>query len=138
CTPAHHSPLLISFHSTRRPPRSTLFPYTTLFRSLLVQHRADRLRAHTAVHGRGHHHRLGLQLPQVLLHGEVVVEALLAAVGHGAGLVLAAVLVHEHHPPAVPGSGLEQRHHGLAHPRVPDGDDHLCVLVRLGHLAALG
>src|SRR5690606_41522873 len=83
CTPAHHSPLLISFHSTRRPPRSTLFPYTTLFRSLLVQHRADRLRAHTAVHGRGHHHRLGLQLPQVLLHGEVVVEALLAAVGHG-------------------------------------------------------
>src|SRR2546430_4773390 len=25
----------------RRPPRSTLFPYTTLFRSLLVRHQAD-------------------------------------------------------------------------------------------------
>src|SRR5260370_31666226 len=25
----------------RRPPRSTLFPYTTLFRSLFVQRRAD-------------------------------------------------------------------------------------------------
>src|SRR2546430_10049824 len=24
----------------RRPPRSTLFPYTTLFRSLAIQHRA--------------------------------------------------------------------------------------------------
>src|SRR2546422_3265683 len=28
----------------RRPPRSTLFPYTTLFRSLLVPLRAQRLR----------------------------------------------------------------------------------------------
>src|SRR3712207_6942135 len=26
----------------RRPPRSTLFPYTTLFRSEVVQHRCDR------------------------------------------------------------------------------------------------
>src|SRR5947207_7085362 len=25
----------------RRPPRSTLFPYTTLFRSVLGEHRAD-------------------------------------------------------------------------------------------------
>src|SRR2546425_5602702 len=25
----------------RRPPRSTLFPYTTLFRSILVRHRPD-------------------------------------------------------------------------------------------------
>src|SRR2546428_2372534 len=25
----------------RRPPRSTLFPYTTLFRSLALQHRAE-------------------------------------------------------------------------------------------------
>src|SRR2546422_4206327 len=28
----------------RRPPRSTLFPYTTLFRSRSVQRRQDRLR----------------------------------------------------------------------------------------------
>src|SRR2546427_2869554 len=27
----------------RRPPRSTLFPYTTLFRSLRERHRRDRL-----------------------------------------------------------------------------------------------
>src|SRR3712207_7496817 len=29
----------------RRPPRSTLFPYTTLFRSLLPRPHVDRLRA---------------------------------------------------------------------------------------------
>src|SRR2546425_5199320 len=30
----------------RRPPRSTLFPYTTLFRSALLQVRRERLVAH--------------------------------------------------------------------------------------------
>src|SRR3712207_6848098 len=30
----------------RRPPRSTLFPYTTLFRSRLIGHTADRLLDH--------------------------------------------------------------------------------------------
>src|SRR5689334_24726682 len=34
----------------RRPPRSTLFPYTTLFRSWLVIERAE-----TAVHARDRH-----------------------------------------------------------------------------------
>src|SRR5258707_14157555 len=29
----------------RRPPRSTLFPYTTLFRSLVLAQRLDRLQA---------------------------------------------------------------------------------------------
>src|SRR2546421_11014547 len=29
----------------RRPPRSTLFPYTTLFRSLVPMHRAERKRS---------------------------------------------------------------------------------------------
>src|SRR2546425_3320742 len=33
----------------RRPPRSTLFPYTTLFRSVGRRHRQDRRRGH----GRG-------------------------------------------------------------------------------------
>src|SRR2546422_6935643 len=28
----------------RRPPRSTLFPYTTLFRSIVARHDRDRLR----------------------------------------------------------------------------------------------
>src|SRR2546426_12822111 len=37
----------------RRPPRSTLFPYTTLFRSLAHQHR------------RGRHHAVGLGLGAV-------------------------------------------------------------------------
>src|SRR3712207_9022890 len=36
----------------RRPPRSTLFPYTTLFRSLQAQHRA-RAQVHRRVDGDG-------------------------------------------------------------------------------------
>src|SRR3989442_15176381 len=35
----------------RRPPRSTLFPYTTLFRSPLDVPRADTPGAHALVHG---------------------------------------------------------------------------------------
>src|SRR2546430_12021860 len=31
----------------RRPPRSTLFPYTTLFRSLAVKNQICRIEAHT-------------------------------------------------------------------------------------------
>src|SRR5687768_18458008 len=30
----HHAPTLLFFLMIRRPPRSTLFPYTTLFRSI--------------------------------------------------------------------------------------------------------
>src|SRR5690606_41883974 len=33
CIPPHHIPLSFFFFMIRRPPRSTLFPYTTLFRS---------------------------------------------------------------------------------------------------------
>src|SRR5258708_21095234 len=36
----------------RRPPRSTLFPYTTLFRSLLAQQGVQRM-LQALVHGRG-------------------------------------------------------------------------------------
>src|SRR2546430_12737170 len=47
----------------RRPPRSTLFPYTTLFRSLLVRgHAGDGAlvsRITEEVHERVHDHRLG-------------------------------------------------------------------------------
>src|SRR3989441_13071658 len=39
----------------RRPPRSTLFPYTTLFRSLLRVRRVDAL--HLEQHAPGLHHR---------------------------------------------------------------------------------
>src|SRR2546429_6331760 len=40
--------LLFFFLMIRRPPRSTLFPYTTLFRSPLHQDPADRILAATA------------------------------------------------------------------------------------------
>src|SRR5260370_36648753 len=60
----------------RRPPRSTLFPYTTLFRSLelveLVEQRSGV--PHVAAHGSvGPTHRVGVD-PQVQVHelGDVV------------------------------------------------------------------
>src|SRR5262249_60767136 len=34
--------LLLFFSMIRRPPRSTLFPYTTLFRSSWIKHSVDR------------------------------------------------------------------------------------------------
>src|SRR2546426_3213144 len=45
----------------RRPPRSTLFPYTTLFRSELSPHRAADEPAHSRhEHGRSVHRRRAL------------------------------------------------------------------------------
>src|SRR2546430_9657326 len=44
-----HRPLFFFFLMIRRPPRSTLFPYTTLFRSLL----------HQLVEPRRRHRKLG-------------------------------------------------------------------------------
>src|SRR5258708_21271329 len=41
------------FLMIRRPPRSTLFPYTTLFRSVHVARAADRERRHVEVAARG-------------------------------------------------------------------------------------
>src|SRR2546426_12801317 len=41
------------FLMIRRPPRSTLFPYTTLFRSADQAHRAQRLRRLSHAPGRG-------------------------------------------------------------------------------------
>src|SRR5438132_7635077 len=37
----------------RRPPRSTLFPYTTLFRSEILSHKPDRSGLPSAVRGAG-------------------------------------------------------------------------------------
>src|SRR5205807_10127641 len=48
--------LFLFFFVIRRPPRSTLFPYTTLFRSLVSRRPAPRLRA-AAGHGRRTHSR---------------------------------------------------------------------------------
>src|SRR2546429_6529692 len=36
CYVLHPNPLIFFFLMIRRPPRSTLFPYTTLFRSVVV------------------------------------------------------------------------------------------------------
>src|SRR3712207_7627018 len=57
----------------RRPPRSTLFPYTTLFRSPLVRgdRRADPGRGRAAGGGPGHprHHRAQPPPPAGGVHG---------------------------------------------------------------------
>src|SRR5687767_15459241 len=38
CSTSSYSLLIFFFLMIRRPPRSTLFPYTTLFRSAVLQH----------------------------------------------------------------------------------------------------
>src|SRR3984893_19115990 len=43
----------IFFLMLRRPPRSTLFPYTTLFRSHLAKQHAQRIDIRAAVHAGG-------------------------------------------------------------------------------------
>src|SRR2546427_12964102 len=43
----------------RRPPRSTLFPYTTLFRSAVAGHAQERL-SHLPEPDRARHHRAGI------------------------------------------------------------------------------
>src|SRR2546430_12958470 len=58
----------------RRPPRSTLFPYTTLFRSLRLQHQVRRRVAevppvvHVHVHVRAHPAPVGSVKPGVRGH----------------------------------------------------------------------
>src|SRR2546430_5696378 len=52
----------------RRPPRSTLFPYTTLFRSVLREVPAVRGPGAPRDGRVGHLPRLGLVLPAVSLH----------------------------------------------------------------------
>src|SRR3712207_8423439 len=44
--------MIFFFLMIRRPPRSTLFPYTTLFRSQVVEHRGDGLGARPACQDR--------------------------------------------------------------------------------------
>src|SRR2546430_11874916 len=62
----------------RRPPRSTLFPYTTLFRSeggiVGVFHHAHRL----AGHGRAERHRLRVRAPLVHAAAHVRIEGQVA------------------------------------------------------------
>src|SRR3712207_7175019 len=46
----------------RRPPRSTLFPYTTLFRSLSISHRLHTTHASRRPDGRAHRHPSGTRV----------------------------------------------------------------------------
>src|SRR5258708_36138582 len=62
------------FLMIRRPPRSTLFPYTTLFRSLAVQSdnrvagvQASRRRGRVRRHARSEEHTSELQSPDHLV-----------------------------------------------------------------------
>src|SRR5256884_1861474 len=48
----HYAILLFFFLMIRRPPRSTLFPYTTLFRSVQADGEGDALRLHRSQDGR--------------------------------------------------------------------------------------
>src|SRR3989449_11026075 len=71
----------------RRPPRSTLFPYTTLFRSLLearrhAHHAAERTQAAERERGAGGAGQLGDAAPR-LLGGVEVHARRRVAVGHG-------------------------------------------------------
>src|SRR3712207_8619688 len=51
----------------RRPPRSTLFPYTTLFRSVRARPRRDDGRVREARARRRRAHRAGASHPRLLL-----------------------------------------------------------------------
>src|SRR3712207_8090323 len=54
------------FLMIRRPPRSTLFPYTTLFRSTGDEHRLPHARQRRRYHRRAAQHRLDLHQPKRL------------------------------------------------------------------------
>src|SRR3712207_8741263 len=63
------------FLMIRRPPRSTLFPYTTLFRSVQVSHRHRRARLRPERPVQAVDEVGGLQLPAVVeLHAGAQVE----------------------------------------------------------------
>src|SRR6476620_11991596 len=64
------SPLRFFFLMIRRPPRSTLFPYTTLFRSRIARCRSAKppwLAVHRSVASRSEEHTSELQSRQYLV-----------------------------------------------------------------------
>src|SRR5437588_12182200 len=68
--------LLFFFLMIRRPPRSTLFPYTTLFRS--VGRAAGDVSARRHVHLPGFHHRqIGRATSELQSHSDLVCRLLL-------------------------------------------------------------
>src|SRR2546422_10859195 len=80
----------------RRPPRSTLFPYTTLFRSLDVEVGLGRAAEHERQHHLGEQFGLQVRLgcggfgqPRLDLRGPGLGDGVALAVGSAAGLGLA-------------------------------------------------
>src|SRR5947207_6078967 len=68
----------------RRPPRSTLFPYTTLFRSLLQEFRTEREHGKTPLHpdfcggpGEASRHRSEEHTSELQSHSDLVCRLLL-------------------------------------------------------------
>src|SRR3712207_9310424 len=92
----------------RRPPRSTLFPYTTLFRSGVAVADAAVAAALGPLHEREPAHALGVQPRALLARGEVDVglgpaarpEVLVAVEGRRAHPVLQREVVRVAHPQA--------------------------------------
>src|SRR5437773_11146600 len=72
-------PLFIFFFiMIRRPPRSTLFPYTTLFRSAALPRRATRgCPGGPGTAGRGHHPRSEEHTSELQSHHDLVCRLLL-------------------------------------------------------------
>src|SRR3712207_7286708 len=69
------------FLMIRRPPRSTLFPYTTLFRSAIAKERVDGAEPRTAVGDRSRYLGVVLEQPRELAGGEIGIERHPAALG---------------------------------------------------------
>src|SRR2546426_5254343 len=69
----------------RRPPRSTLFPYTTLFRSRLSRRRAAGLRCGPAAQPRQKRHRGVIAMHRTLLIASLTALALVPASGRAQG-----------------------------------------------------
>src|SRR5437879_12017267 len=71
CSPAHSLPVSLFFLMIRRPPRSTLFPYTTLFRSALRgghgRRAAEPLDGRLPAAARSEEHTSELQSPMYLV-----------------------------------------------------------------------
>src|SRR2546426_9248781 len=66
----------------RRPPRSTLFPYTTLFRSRLSRRRAAGLRCGPAAQPRQKRHRGVIAMHRTLLIASLTALALVRSEEH--------------------------------------------------------
>src|SRR5215204_6959559 len=62
------------FLMIRRPPRSTLFPYTTLFRSVLRHHAVEGL---DVLQGPAHQHRSEEHTSELQSHSDLVCRLLL-------------------------------------------------------------